>query len=50
MWVYRWWFRDPLTKILFKGTSGKIGGRNLTRLNLANVSDGSRTPSGASPP
>ncbi len=27
--AYRWWFRDPLTKILFKGTFGKIGVKNL---------------------
>ncbi|MDN5763781.1 MAG: NAD(P)H-dependent oxidoreductase, partial [Microlunatus sp.] len=23
--AYRWWYRDPLTKIMFKGTFGKIG-------------------------
>ena len=26
--AYRWWYRDPLTKILFKGTFAKIGVKN----------------------
>lgn len=40
--AYRWWFRDPLTKILFKGTFGKIGVKNLTWVNYDKVAD--RTP------
>lgn len=40
--AYRWWFRDPLTKILFKGTFGKIGVKNLTWVNYDKVTD--RTP------
>ncbi len=36
-WAYRWWYRDPLTKILFKGTFAKIGIRNLTWRNYADV-------------
>jgi NAD(P)H dehydrogenase (quinone) len=35
--VYRWWYRDPLTKILFKGTFDKIGVRNLRWTNYAGV-------------
>ncbi len=35
--AYRWWYRDPLTKILFRGTFGKIGVRNLKWINYANV-------------
>lgn len=35
--VYRWWFRDPITKIMFKGTFGKIGVKNLNWLNYPNV-------------
>lgn len=35
--AYRWWFGDPLTKILFRGTFGKIGVRNLRWHNYANV-------------
>ncbi|MBR7837956.1 NAD(P)H-dependent oxidoreductase [Actinospica durhamensis] len=35
--AYRWWFRDPLTKILFKGTFAKIGIRNLTWVNYDSV-------------
>ena len=35
--AYRWWYRDPLTKILFKGTFGKIGVRNLRWTNYAGV-------------
>jgi NAD(P)H dehydrogenase (quinone) len=35
--AYRWWYRDPLTKILFKGTFAKIGIRNLRWTNYASV-------------
>jgi NAD(P)H dehydrogenase (quinone) len=35
--AYRWWYRDPLTKILFKGTFAKIGVRNLRWTNYASV-------------
>jgi NAD(P)H dehydrogenase (quinone) len=35
--AYRWWYRDPLTKIMFKGTFDKIGVKNLTWVNYANV-------------
>ena len=31
------WYRDPLTKILFKGTFAKIGVRNLRWTNYASV-------------
>jgi putative NADPH-quinone reductase len=37
--AYRWWFRDPLTKILFKGTFGKIGVKNLEWINYASITD-----------
>jgi len=40
--AYRWWYRDPLTKILFKGTFAKIGVRNLRWTNYASVT--SKTP------
>ena len=40
--AYRWWFRDPVTKILFRGTFGKIGVRNLRWVNYASVT--TRTP------
>jgi NAD(P)H dehydrogenase (quinone) len=40
--AYRWWYRDPLTKILFKGTFAKIGVRNLRWTNYASVT--ARTP------
>lgn len=40
--AYRWWYRDPLTKILFKGTFGKIGIKNLRWTNYASVTD--KTP------
>jgi putative NADPH-quinone reductase len=40
--AYRWWYRDPLTKILFKGTFAKIGVKNLRWTNYASVTD--RTP------
>lgn len=35
--AYRWWFGDPLTKIMFKGTFGKIGVKNLKWRNYASV-------------
>ncbi len=35
--AYRWWYRDPLTKILFKGTFAKIGVGNLRWTNYASV-------------
>jgi NAD(P)H dehydrogenase (quinone) len=35
--AYRWWFRDPITKILFKGTFNKIGVKNLNWRNYASV-------------
>jgi NAD(P)H dehydrogenase (quinone) len=35
--AYRWWFRDPITKILFKGTFAKIGVKNLKWRNYASV-------------
>lgn len=37
--AYRWWFKDPLTKILFKGTFGKIGVKKLKWLNYASVTE-----------
>ena len=37
--AYRWWYRDPLTKIMFKGTFGKIGVKNLTWINFASITD-----------
>jgi putative NADPH-quinone reductase len=37
--AYRWWYRDPLTKILFKGTFAKIGVRNLKWVNFDRVTD-----------
>ncbi|HEY3873034.1 MAG TPA: NAD(P)H-dependent oxidoreductase [Actinocrinis sp.] len=40
--AYRWWYRDPLTKILFKGAFGKIGIRDLRWINFDRVTD--RTP------
>ncbi|WP_370342716.1 hypothetical protein [Catenulispora sp. MAP5-51] len=40
--AYRWWYRDPLTKILFKGTFGKIGVKDLNWVNYDRVAD--RTP------
>ena len=40
--AYRWWYRDPLTKIMFKGTFGKIGGKNLRWINYASITD--KTP------
>ena len=35
--AYRWWYRDPLTKILFKGTFAKIGVKNLRWTNYVSV-------------
>ena len=37
--AYRWWYRDPLTKIMFKGTFGKIGIKNLRWTNYASITD-----------
>ncbi len=37
--AYRWWYRDPLTKILFKGTFAKIGVKKLRWINYASVTD-----------
>lgn len=39
-WAYRWWYRDPLTKIMFRGTFGKIGVRNLRWRNYADTGGG----------
>lgn len=35
--AYRWWFRDPVTKIMFKGTFGKVGVKNLVWRNYAGI-------------
>jgi NAD(P)H dehydrogenase (quinone) len=40
--AYRWWYRDPLTKILFKGAFGKIGIPDLRWINFDRVTD--KTP------
>jgi len=40
--AYRWWYRDPLTKIIFKGTFDKIGVKNLHWTNYAAVTE--KTP------
>jgi NAD(P)H dehydrogenase (quinone) len=40
--AYRWWYRDPLTKVLFKGTFAKIGVKNLRWTNYASVT--AKTP------
>ena len=37
--AYRWWYRDPTTKIMFKGTFGKIGVKNLKWINYASVTE-----------
>ncbi|WP_034272001.1 NAD(P)H-dependent oxidoreductase [Actinospica robiniae] len=37
--AYRWWYRDPLTKILFKGTFAKIGVKDLTWVNYDRVTE-----------
>ena len=41
--AYRWWYRAPLTKILFKGTFAKIEVRNGRWTNYASVT--AKTPS-----
>jgi len=35
--AYRWWYRDPMTKIFFRGTFAKIGVKNLRWRNYASV-------------
>lgn len=40
--AYRWWFRDPITKVMFKGTFGKIGLKNLKWQNYAGIT--AKTP------
>ncbi|MHA7985241.1 NAD(P)H-dependent oxidoreductase [Rathayibacter sp. CAU 1779] len=40
--AYKWWYRDPVTKILFKGTFAKIGVKNLVWRNYDSVDQ--RTP------
>jgi len=37
--AYRWWYRDPMTKIMFKGTFGKIGIKDLRWINFDRVTD-----------
>ncbi len=37
--AYRWWYRDPVTKILFKGTFSKIGVKNLNWRNYPSVTE-----------
>ena len=37
--AYRLWYRDPTTKIMFKGTFGKIGIKNLKWINYASVTE-----------
>ena len=37
--AYRWWYRNPITKIMFRGTFGKIGIRNLRWTDYASVTD-----------
>lgn len=37
--AYRWWYKDPTTKIMFKGTFGKIGAKNLAWRNYASVTE-----------
>jgi len=37
--AYRWWYCDPVTKIMFKGTFDKIGVKNLKWRNYACVTD-----------
>jgi putative NADPH-quinone reductase len=39
--AYRWWFGDPLTKIMFRGTFGKIGVKNLRWHNVDDASGSS---------
>lgn len=40
--AYRWWFGNPVSKILFKGTFGKIGVKNLRWTNYDNIT--AKTP------
>lgn len=40
--AYRWWYRDPLTTVMFKGPFGKIGVKNLRWINYASITD--KTP------
>ena len=35
--AYRWWFRDPMTKILFRGAFGKLGIKQLDWRNYAAI-------------
>jgi NAD(P)H dehydrogenase (quinone) len=35
--AYRWWYGNPVIKVMFKGTFGKIGVKNLKWLNFASV-------------
>jgi NAD(P)H dehydrogenase (quinone) len=37
--AYRWWYGNPVKKILFKGTFGKIGVKNLGWRNYASVTE-----------
>ncbi len=37
--AYRWWFGNPVVKIMFKGTFGKIGVKNLKWINYASVTE-----------
>jgi putative NADPH-quinone reductase len=37
--AYRWWYGNPVKKILFKGTFGKIGVKNLNWRNYASVTE-----------
>jgi NAD(P)H dehydrogenase (quinone) len=37
--AYRWWYRDPLTKIIFKGTFAKIGVKNLHWVNFHTITE-----------
>lgn len=37
--AYRWWFGDPLTKIIFKGTFRKIGVKSLKWINFASITN-----------
>lgn len=37
--AYRWWYRDPLTKILFKGNFAKIGIKSLHWTTYVSVTD-----------
>lgn len=37
--IYRWWFGNPLTKIVFRGTFRKIGVHRLRWLNYTGVAE-----------